>query len=135
MSMKHITLKKGAKYFYIIFFIIISIISFFMLRPFTNAIIMSIIVTYIFYPIYRKLSKIITNKNLSALIMIVLVFLIVVVPSIIFVNPLVKSEDKPSVIASKFIIDGKFKNSSKSSAYPSKDASISLISTENDLNC
>jgi len=86
MPMKHITLKKGAKYFYIIFFIIISIISFFMLRPFTNAIIMSIIVTYIFYPIYRKLSKIITNKNLSALIMIVLVFLIVVVPSILFVQ-------------------------------------------------
>ena len=84
--MEHITLKKGAKYFYVIFFLVVLLISYLMLRPFVNAILISVILAYIFYPIYRHISKYIKNKNISSIIMVFVVLLIVILPSILLVQ-------------------------------------------------
>lgn len=84
--MEHVTLKKGAKYFYISFFLVITIMSFLMLRPFINAILISIILAYLFFPIYKKLNKLIPHRNISSFIMVVLVLLIVIIPSILSIQ-------------------------------------------------
>ena len=84
--MEHITLKKGAKYFYVIFFLVILVLSFLMLRPFINAISISIILAYIFYTIYRKLHNIIPYKSVSSILMVIIVLLIVILPGILSVQ-------------------------------------------------
>src|SRR3989338_8617508 len=84
--MDHVTLKKGAKYFFIIFFLLIILISFFMLRPFINAIFISVILAYIFFPIYKIIRKFIPKNSISSFLMIVLVLLIVIIPSVLFIQ-------------------------------------------------
>ena len=84
--MDHVTLKKGAKYFFIIFFLFIILISFFMLRPFINAIFISVILAYIFFPIYKIIRKFIPKNSVSSFLMIILILLIVIIPSTLFIQ-------------------------------------------------
>lgn len=84
--MEHVTLKKGAKYFYIAFFLVISVLAFIMLRPLFNAILISIILAYIFFPIYRKLRSILPHKTISSVLMVIIVLLIVIIPGILSIQ-------------------------------------------------
>ena len=84
--MDHVTLKKVAKYFFIALFLLIILISFFMLRPFINAIFISVILAYIFFPIYKIIRKFIPKNSISSFLMIVLVLLIVIIPSVLFIQ-------------------------------------------------
>lgn len=84
--MEHVTLRKGAKYFYIVFFLVISVLVFIMLRPFFNAILISIILAYIFFPIYRKLKSVLPYRNISSVVMVIIVLLIVIIPGILSIQ-------------------------------------------------
>ncbi len=66
-----------------------------MTRPFLMPIITSAVIAYIFFPLYKLLVKKTKRENLSALIMCVLVFLIVVLPFFFILNSLVR--EIPSV--------------------------------------
>ena len=57
-----------------------------MVRPFINAIFAGIILAYIFYPVYSKINKKINRKNLSSLIVSILVILFLTVPFYFVIN-------------------------------------------------
>jgi predicted PurR-regulated permease PerM len=58
-----------------------------MLFPYAKTIIASATIAYIFYPIYKKLLKILKNKNWTSMFMLLIVFIIVIVPLfLIFAN-------------------------------------------------
>ena len=57
-------LKEQSKYFFVACFIGMILLAFLIVKPFLVAVLASIILTYVFYPIYRRVNKVIKNKNL-----------------------------------------------------------------------
>jgi len=56
------------------------------MKPFITAILTSLIVAYIFYPLYKFVNKKIKNKNLASFIVTTLVILLIVIPSFFILN-------------------------------------------------
>lgn len=80
--------EKYSKYFLVFISLAIIYVSFLLIRPYISALLFAIILTYIFYPIYKRINKIIKNKDVSAFIMIVLILLIVIIPIVLIANAL-----------------------------------------------
>ena len=59
---------------------ILLVLTVLILRPIATAIIIGLILAYIFYPLYNKLLRIVKKKNISALLVIILVILIIFIP-------------------------------------------------------
>lgn len=57
-----------------------------MIRPFVNAILASAVIAYVFYPVYRFLNKKIKRKNLSALLVSIIIILVLSVPFFFVLN-------------------------------------------------
>ncbi|MBD3312952.1 AI-2E family transporter [Candidatus Woesearchaeota archaeon] len=72
-------MKKYMKYAFLIFFIILAILSFLIIQPFLTAILASIIVAYIFYPLHKLLKKKVKNRNLSALLLMILIVILLAI--------------------------------------------------------
>jgi predicted PurR-regulated permease PerM len=60
---------------------IIFVLAFFVLRPIFMSIVAGLILTYIFYPVYLKVFSIIKERNISAFIICLLLFLFILVPT------------------------------------------------------
>lgn len=80
MSMKPLPSKKPVMYFFIFLFLFIIYLSFKIVQPFFNAILGSIILAYIFYPLQVKLQTKVKNKRIATTIIICLIILIVITP-------------------------------------------------------
>lgn len=80
--------EKYSRYFLIFISLVIIYVSFLLVRPYISALLSAIILTYIFYPIYRRINRIIKNKDVSAFMMIVLMLLIVMLPIVLIANAL-----------------------------------------------
>jgi len=73
--------KDGVfKYFFIVLFIAISALAFWVAKPFINALLMSAVVAYVFYPVYNKLERLIKYKNLRAAIVSAFILLLFIGP-------------------------------------------------------
>jgi len=82
--------KLHTKYLSTILVVIIFIVTFFMLRPFLISILSAIVLTYIFYPVYRRINKVIKNKNIASFLVVLLIFLLFLVPLGFIANALIK---------------------------------------------
>lgn len=58
------------------------------MSPFIIAIITAAILTYVFYPQYKKLNKYIKNKSLCSIIMLAIILLIIIIPIFFVINAL-----------------------------------------------
>ncbi|MAG77895.1 hypothetical protein CL616_00860 [archaeon] len=81
-------LRKHSKYFLFAFFVVLLIGAFLIVKPFIVAILTSVILGYIFFPVYAWINKKIKRPNVSALIMIFFILLIIFVPTLFFFNML-----------------------------------------------
>jgi len=81
---------KYSKYFFIGLFIIILLLSFFVVKELIIPILLSIILAYFFYPVYRFLNRYIKNRSICSLVMILILLLIVAIPLIFIIPVLVK---------------------------------------------
>jgi len=79
--MKKLDLKDYRTYILIILFFVISYISYLIVKPFVTPIILSLVIAYIFYPVYKQLNKRITNKNIASLIMAIAIIFLISVPA------------------------------------------------------
>ncbi|MBW3004486.1 AI-2E family transporter [Candidatus Woesearchaeota archaeon] len=68
------------KYFFLGIFVLLIFLSFLVIKPFINAILASIVIAYVFYPVFRLLNKKIKNKSLCALIVSVFIILLIMIP-------------------------------------------------------
>ncbi|MBD3304402.1 AI-2E family transporter [Candidatus Woesearchaeota archaeon] len=68
------------KYFFLGVFILLIFLSFLVIQPFINSILASIVIAYVFYPIFRLLNNKIKNKSLCALIVSVFIILLITIP-------------------------------------------------------
>lgn len=82
------TIKKNnyTGIFFGLLILLIVVLSFIVVSPFITAILAGIILSYIFYPVYSKLNNKIKRKNLSSLIVTILVILILTVPLYFVIN-------------------------------------------------
>jgi len=88
------------------FFAIVIYLSFLLIRPFITAVLGSIVLSYIFYPLYRKINKKIRNKNLCSFIVTVLIILLITVPLIFAVNKITREAYVSYVIVKQKMITG-----------------------------
>ena len=77
---------KYSRLFFIGIVIILTALSFFIIRPFVSSILFSIILAYVFYPLYKWFLKRTNSKNLSAFTTILIILLIIAIPIAFIIN-------------------------------------------------
>lgn len=74
--------------------IALVILSFFLLQPILMSIILGFVLAFIFVPVYNWIHKLIKSKNLSALIVTILLIAIIVIPIILFLPTMINESIK-----------------------------------------
>ncbi len=77
-------------YIPIILFLLLLILSFFVVKPFLEALLIAALLAYIFYPVHKKVSNLIHNETLSSILITIFVFLLIVIPAIFLVKTAVE---------------------------------------------
>lgn len=85
-------------------------LSLYIIRSFLLAIFVGALLAYIVYPVYLWLLKKVKNKTASALLICVLVFLLLVIPSIFFVENVITESYFIFVTAKQRLASGLFEN-------------------------
>ena len=86
--MENLDLKKHSKYFFLGSFIGLIILSVVLVKPFISALLGSMILAYIFYPVYQYILKYVRNKNVASIFMSILIIILIVGPMLFLVNTL-----------------------------------------------
>jgi predicted PurR-regulated permease PerM len=81
-------LRKHSKYFLFALFVLLLIGAFLIVKPFIGAILTSLVLGYIFFPVYKWMNKWIKKPTITALLMILLLLIIIFVPAFFFFNML-----------------------------------------------
>ncbi|MFH1770506.1 MAG: AI-2E family transporter [archaeon] len=81
--------SRIAKYFLIVLFVVFAYLAVITVMPIITSVILALILTFAFYPVYKLIQKTVKSKNLSAVIMIVLFLLIIIIPGGLIVNSLI----------------------------------------------
>jgi predicted PurR-regulated permease PerM len=82
-------IKKQSKYFFIACFFIILVVAIYMIRSYIITIISATLLSYIFYPLYKKIKAAIRNDNISSLITTMMVVIIIIIPLVFTANALI----------------------------------------------
>lgn len=77
-------------YFHIVLFIVLIVLSFFLIRPFLMALLFGALLAYLLYPLYNKLQGKIKNKTAGALILCIFALILIVVPGFFLIKTLVQ---------------------------------------------
>jgi predicted PurR-regulated permease PerM len=77
---------KISGYFLIIMIILSLVIGFLMIKSFIAPILTGLLIAYIFYPVYRKVNRYIKNETISASLLIVFIFVIILLPLLLIIK-------------------------------------------------
>lgn len=97
--------KDIFKYSLMILAILLFYFSYQVLSSFLITLIMSVILTFVFYPLYKKILKYVKKDWLASSIMILIILLIIIIPSVLLITKLVSQ----SASAYRTILDFDFK--------------------------
>ncbi len=79
-----------SKYFFVFFVLLMIGLVYLVVKPFITALLGSIFLAYLFYPLYRWLNKKVKVKSLCALIVSLIVVILLIVPLFFVVNTLTR---------------------------------------------
>ena len=65
----------------LVLFSLLLIISYLIIKPFLLIIFLSALLSYVLYPLYNKLTKKFKKKNMSAILICLLVLILIILPS------------------------------------------------------
>jgi len=82
------------------------ILAFLIVRPFITAILASIIVSYIAYPLYNLLNKKLKRRNLSSVIVTILVIALIITPLFLALQVITKETYTIYLLSKQKIISG-----------------------------
>lgn len=82
--------KAYNKYFFLGTFLLLLVLSYFLVKPYVTAILTAGVLAYLFYPLNKVLAKYIKNSTIRALILLVTLFLVVLIPAGLVANVLVR---------------------------------------------
>ncbi len=101
--------KDGVfKYFFIVLFLLIAALTFWVAKPFINALLASAVIAYVFHPIYMWLRKYIKYKNVCALIVSAFILLLIIGPLFLVVESAAPDARYVYVRAKQKILTGEF---------------------------
>ena len=83
-------LKKNSRYLFLGAFLIIALLAFLVVKSFIASLLTSIVLAYLFYPLYKKLAKSVKYKSVAAMIMVIFSIIIILAPTFFVINSLVK---------------------------------------------
>ena len=66
--------------------LILMAVSIFLILPYITYVMMAIILTYLLYPVYEKLNKVVRHDTTSSFLVVVLTILILIIPSIFMMS-------------------------------------------------
>lgn len=78
--------QRKKSYTLLFIFLLFLVLSFFILKPFITTLLMSLMLSVIFYPLYNRLLKRVKSKNLSSTLMVIVVFFIIILPFIFIIQ-------------------------------------------------
>ena len=81
--------KRLAHYFFLAILILLLYLSFLIIKPYATYILLALVLSFSFYPTYKKLEKILRSPNLTATIMILFIILIIVIPVILVASSII----------------------------------------------
>ncbi len=91
-------LHKYKEYFPLVFFLLLLVLAFFIVKPFLASVFVGGLLAFVFYPLYRWFTGR-WNKHLSAVVVCLLVLVIIVVPLFFFMEALIKESYNLYLIA------------------------------------
>lgn len=94
------------KYLFLLILLSLLLIVFLIIKPFITSILISFVLAYLFYPVYKKLNNRIKKKNISAFIVALLIILIFSIPFIFVINAFVKEINLGYVSFKKMVTKG-----------------------------
>ncbi len=94
-----------SKYLFLLFFLAILVLAFLVVRPFLSTIIVSAILAYVFYPVYRYFHKKTGRKGFSAAVLIFLLIMVSVVPLVLVTSKLTKESYDVYLKAKQVFLD------------------------------
>jgi len=94
------------KYAFLVILLALIVTVFFIIKPLIVPILTSFVLVYIFYPVYKRLNNKIKKKNVSAIIVSLLIILVFSVPSVLIVNTLVEEVHLGNVALKKVMSKG-----------------------------
>ena len=100
--------KHHIRYFFVILFIVVLYLSFLVIKPFLNAIIISMVFAFIFYPIYNWIRKKINNRTAAALIIALIFVLVVSIPAFFLVDKAINEAQVFYSVTRQKFISGEF---------------------------
>ena len=84
-----IDVKQHSKYFFTGSFLVILAISLYVLYPYLTSILASVLLAYIFYPVYRKFKFVVRNRYVAAFSIALFIVIITVIPVLFVANAIV----------------------------------------------
>ena len=95
-------------------FVVLVFLSYLVLKPFILSIFVGALLAYVFFPVYRWLKDKLKNNTASALLICILVFILIIIPSIFFVNGLIQESYSMYVLSKQKLAGGLFKDCTNS---------------------
>jgi len=96
---------KLSKYFFVVSFLVIIVLSVYTVLPFLSPIVFAALVAYIFYPLYQALNRRIKSKTLNAFIVSIFIILLFTAP-VFFLIKTLTTEVNTLYIAAKMKLQG-----------------------------
>ncbi len=87
-----------------------TVLAFIIIRPFVTAILASIIIAYIAYPLYRLINKKLKRRNLSSVIVTIIIIIIIVGPIFFALQIITKETYTIYLLSKQKIISGEILN-------------------------
>lgn len=82
--------KHYFKYAFVVFLMLLVVLSFLIIKPFLDALIIASLIVYLFYPVYKRLNKYVKNKRVASIILSIFIITLLSIPVLIMVNSLAK---------------------------------------------
>lgn len=98
--------EEFSKYFVLLFFVIVAYLVFLVIKPFMIPILTSIIISYIFYPLYKWINKKTKRRNLSAIIVTFLIIILIISPILFIANSLTREVTTVYINSKQRIAEG-----------------------------
>jgi len=86
--------KEIKKYVIIALFVLLAVLSFFIIKPVFLSIFVGFVLAYLFSPLYLLINKKITSKNISALIIVLIFTVLISIPAMLIVKYSLLNIDK-----------------------------------------
>ena len=92
----------------LLFFLAAIVLFYLLLKPLLTIFLASIILTYIFYPVYKKIKKLLKYDTLSILVTLILIIIIFLMPFIFVASQIPKQAANIYGYAKENIVDEDF---------------------------